>query len=82
MAAAGLAGLEAVLGGIDGLAFVHLTSRDVVRHRIVQQIVDAYERADAGPGALGNAPIADPPSDAPRDASDGGRAQAAPRRRG
>jgi phosphate starvation-inducible PhoH-like protein len=38
----GLAGLERVLGTIDGLAFVHLSSRDVVRHRIVQDIVDAY----------------------------------------
>ena len=41
----GLLGLEPVLTGIDGVAFVHLTSRDVVRHRIVQDIVDAYERA-------------------------------------
>ena len=41
----GLAGLERVLRNIDGLAWVHLTSRDVVRHRIVQDIVDAYERA-------------------------------------
>jgi phosphate starvation-inducible PhoH-like protein len=41
----GLDGLEKVLAGIEGLAFVHLTSRDVVRHRIVQDIVDAYERA-------------------------------------
>ncbi|MCA1691100.1 MAG: PhoH family protein [Actinobacteria bacterium] len=40
----GLLGLEKVLQGIDGLEFVHLTSRDVVRHRIVQDIVDAYER--------------------------------------
>jgi phosphate starvation-inducible PhoH-like protein len=47
----GLLGLEPVLSGIDGLAWVHLTSRDVVRHRIVQDIVDAYERAavDAAP---------------------------------
>ena len=43
----GLLGLEPVLTGIDGVAFVHLTSRDVVRHRIVQDIVDAYERAAA-----------------------------------
>ena len=43
----GLAGLEELLAGIDGLAFVHLTSRDVVRHRIVQDIVDAYERVGA-----------------------------------
>jgi phosphate starvation-inducible PhoH-like protein len=41
----GLMGLEKMLAGIDGLAFVRLTSRDVVRHRIVQDIVDAYERA-------------------------------------
>ncbi len=41
----GLLGLEKVLTGIDGLAFVNLTSKDVVRHRIVQDIVDAYERA-------------------------------------
>jgi len=42
----GLDGLETLLGGIDGLAFVRLTSQDVVRHRIVQDIVNAYERAD------------------------------------
>ncbi|MEJ5254750.1 MAG: PhoH family protein [Acidimicrobiales bacterium] len=41
----GLAGLEEVLGGIEGLAFVHLSSRDVVRHRIVQDIVNAYAAA-------------------------------------
>jgi len=40
----GLARLETVLGGIDGLAFVRLSGRDVVRHRIVADIVDAYER--------------------------------------
>jgi phosphate starvation-inducible PhoH-like protein len=41
----GLDGLEKTLTGIDGLAFVHLSSRDVVRHRIVADIVDAYARA-------------------------------------
>ncbi|HEX9969150.1 MAG TPA: PhoH family protein, partial [Acidimicrobiales bacterium] len=43
----GLAGLEDILGGIDGLAFVKLTSTDVVRHRIVQEIVNAYEHAQS-----------------------------------
>jgi phosphate starvation-inducible protein PhoH and related proteins len=43
----GLVGLEDTLTGIEGLAFVKLTSRDVVRHRIVQDIVDAYEAAQA-----------------------------------
>lgn len=42
----GLAGLEPVLGGIEGIEFVHLSSRDVVRHRIVQDIVDAYAKAE------------------------------------
>ena len=40
----GLHGLERVLTGIDGLAFVHLGAADVVRHRIVADIVAAYER--------------------------------------
>ncbi len=44
----GLPGLEPILAGIDGLAFVKLTSRDVVRHKIVQDIVNAYERAGLG----------------------------------
>ncbi|MCB0978860.1 MAG: PhoH family protein, partial [Acidimicrobiales bacterium] len=39
----GLAGLEKVLTGIEGLAFVRLGRRDVVRHRIVADIVRAYE---------------------------------------
>src|SRR5215213_9417106 len=39
----GLLGLEEVLSGIEGLSFVRLSSKDVVRHRIVQAIVDAYE---------------------------------------
>ncbi len=43
----GLVGLEEILGDIDGLAFVRLTRRDVVRHKIVQDIVTAYEQAEA-----------------------------------
>jgi phosphate starvation-inducible PhoH-like protein len=39
----GLADLDQVLRGIDGIAFVRLTSRDVVRHRIVADIVTAYD---------------------------------------
>src|SRR4051794_6435167 len=41
----GLTDLERILGDVDGLGFVRLTSRDVVRHRIVQDIVNAYERS-------------------------------------
>ncbi len=49
----GLASLERVLGGIDGLGFVHLSGRDVVRHKIVADIVDAYERDSAADPGLG-----------------------------
>jgi phosphate starvation-inducible protein PhoH and related proteins len=40
----GLADLERILQGIENLSFVHLGARDVVRHRIVQDIVNAYDR--------------------------------------
>ena len=40
----GLGGTERILTGVDSVAFVRLKSKDVVRHRIVQDIVDAYER--------------------------------------
>jgi len=46
----GLRGIEKILGGIDGVGFVRLTGRDVVRHRIVQDIVDAYEAVDVKRG--------------------------------
>jgi phosphate starvation-inducible PhoH-like protein len=41
----GLVGLEKKLGGIDSLGFVYLDGTDVVRHRIVADIVSAYEKA-------------------------------------
>jgi phosphate starvation-inducible protein PhoH and related proteins len=37
--------------GIEGLGFVYLSSRDVVRHRIVQAIVEAYRRHEEERGA-------------------------------
>jgi phosphate starvation-inducible protein PhoH and related proteins len=40
----GLLQVRDVLDDIEGLQFVMLGSPDVVRHRIVQDIVDAYER--------------------------------------
>jgi phosphate starvation-inducible PhoH-like protein len=40
----GLLQVRDVLLDIEGLTFVELGSPDVVRHRIVQDIVDAYER--------------------------------------
>jgi phosphate starvation-inducible PhoH-like protein len=43
----GLVGLDAVLGEVPDLAFVHLKAQDVVRHKIVADIVTAYDRGDA-----------------------------------
>jgi phosphate starvation-inducible PhoH-like protein len=48
----GLIGLEPVLGGVDDIAFVHLTRRDIVRHKIVADIVDAYEVAEGRAGSI------------------------------
>ncbi len=42
----GLLGVHNILQGVENMAFVRLDSRDVVRHKIVQDIVDAYTRAD------------------------------------
>jgi len=36
------------LAGIDGIETVELTREDIVRHRLVQAIVDAYEQGDRG----------------------------------
>ncbi len=40
----GLIEAERVLRGVRGIAFVRFTSADVVRHPLVQKIIDAYER--------------------------------------
>ncbi len=42
----GLIGIEDVLCEVDGISFCHFNRRDVVRHRIVADIIDAYDRAD------------------------------------
>ncbi len=50
----GLESLELILGDIEGVDFVYLTARDVVRHRIVADIVDAYARAEEPSRSSGN----------------------------
>jgi phosphate starvation-inducible PhoH-like protein len=44
----GLRVVERILTGVDDVAFCRLTSADVVRHRLVGDIIDAYARFDAG----------------------------------
>jgi len=36
-----------ILAGVEGIAFVSFTHRDVVRHRLVQEVVDRYGRWEA-----------------------------------
>ncbi|HYZ92080.1 MAG TPA: PhoH family protein [Actinomycetota bacterium] len=42
----GLVAVQDILRGIKGLEFVYLDASDVVRHKIVQEIVEAYRRFD------------------------------------
>ena len=42
----GLRVVESILDGIPDIHFAKLTSQDVVRHKLVGKIVDAYERYD------------------------------------
>lgn len=43
----GLRDVTNVLKNIDDISFCYLTEHDVVRHRLVQQIIKAYEKRDA-----------------------------------
>ncbi|HEX3137403.1 MAG TPA: PhoH family protein, partial [Casimicrobiaceae bacterium] len=52
--ASGLRDARSVLEGVRGIAVTEFQSDDVVRHPLVQRIVNAYERhtkAQAGPEA-------------------------------
>jgi phosphate starvation-inducible protein PhoH and related proteins len=42
--ASGLIQVQDVLSSIDGIAFIRFTHEDVVRHKLVQRIVEAYKR--------------------------------------
>ncbi|MEO7762420.1 MAG: PhoH family protein, partial [Casimicrobiaceae bacterium] len=45
----GLVDAQTILDGVKGIAFTRFTSADVVRHPLVQHIVDAYERHSSRP---------------------------------
>ena len=64
----GLQVVRDILDGIDDVHFSYLTSTDVVRHRLVSDIVDAYARFDAASGrhTLTAAPRTGPPQDRTR----------------
>ena len=53
-----------ILQGVDGIGFMQFTKEDVVRHPLVQSIIDAYERADRGGGNRSSEPEATGADDA------------------
>ena len=46
----GLVEAMKVVSKIEGISFIHFDDRDVVRHKLVQQIVKAYESFSTGKG--------------------------------
>jgi phosphate starvation-inducible PhoH-like protein len=42
----GLKAVERILKDLEGISFVYLDRRDVVRHRLVKRIIEAYEKAE------------------------------------
>jgi phosphate starvation-inducible protein PhoH and related proteins len=50
----GLSVVEEILTDIEGISFVHLGGKDVVRHQIVQEIVEAYGRYGQQPLTAGD----------------------------
>jgi phosphate starvation-inducible PhoH-like protein len=48
--ASGLVEAMKIVSGVEGIEFIHFDDRDVVRHKLVQQIVKAYEAHQSGNG--------------------------------
>ena len=44
----GLSHVRNLLAGIDGISVIHFSGTDVVRHELVQRIIEAYEHEDGG----------------------------------
>jgi phosphate starvation-inducible PhoH-like protein len=42
--ASGLVQIQKILEGVEGIEFIYLTEKDVVRHQLVQEIIKAYQR--------------------------------------
>ncbi|MFI5354902.1 MAG: PhoH family protein, partial [Desulfobaccales bacterium] len=42
-ATSGLVEAKELLQGVEGIAFIHFSDRDVVRHPLVQDIIRAYD---------------------------------------
>ncbi len=47
----GLLQVEAILRGVEGIEFIYLDDADVIRHRLVKDIIRAYARSDSEVGS-------------------------------
>jgi len=68
----GLTQIADILLDIDGIQFVYFSEQDVVRHRLVKEIIKAYDRFEHhSPNGLGTTSSASSPvSPGPRSGSD------------
>jgi phosphate starvation-inducible PhoH-like protein len=48
----GLSEALEILDGVSGIGFVHMNRKDIVRHRLVSRIVDAYDKRKSENGEL------------------------------
>jgi phosphate starvation-inducible PhoH-like protein len=78
----GLVEAMKVVNAIDGISFVYFDERDVVRHKLVQQIVKAYEAFSNGSSRPVAAREPQDRADAGREAASPGRQAAVPRSHG
>src|SRR5262245_50591957 len=56
----GLVDAARVLRGVEGLSLVEFSGDDIIRHPMVQRIVDAYGRDDAARASPGGGPEGPP----------------------
>jgi phosphate starvation-inducible PhoH-like protein len=57
----GLVEIQEILKSIQGVGFAYFDRNDVVRHRLVKDIIDAYDRFKNGNGVSQNKPHLDAP---------------------
>ncbi|MDG0979632.1 MAG: PhoH family protein [Halieaceae bacterium] len=48
----GLTHASHILDGVDGISFTYFANKDVVRHPLVQRVVEAYDRAELAPSKI------------------------------
>lgn len=53
----GLSEALEILDGVSGIGFVHMNRKDIVRHRLVSRIVEAYDKRKTESGPLPGPPL-------------------------